>query len=580
MNSPRPWRALLASATVCCLLVAAQLAQAADATKKKFTFDTTETGSKIGEAVTQLPLLVRLHSGNFTFAQAKPDGADLHFFAADGKTPLASKIENFDAANELANVWVSLPKLTPNAKTDSIVLAWGNDKPAPADGKGLYDAAQVFVYHFGGTEGVKDATANANNARASSATVQAAGPIGAAAAFNGSQRVEIPASATLKLAAGGAFTFTAWVKPTAADDATLFSLGGADKGLSVVLAGGKPAARVGAKGPAVAGSAALKPAVWQHLAVVGSAGKATLYLDGVEVGSGALVLPDLAGEAVIGDGFKGELDEVTLAATNRSPAYVQALAASQMADSPLIALSDEAAEGEGVSYFAILIGSVTIDGWIVIGLLAVMAVVSVYVMVSKSLMLSAAKKANRAFLETFQSNPTDLLTPGHGGIAALEGDARFKPSSLYRLYRTGIAEMQLRADSQAQAGRPFRLTANGLSAIRSSLDATMLREGQRLNSGIVLLTIAISGGPFLGLLGTVVGVMITFAAIAAAGDVNVNAIAPGIAAALVATVAGLAVAIPALFGYNWLASQIKNVSSDLAVYLDEFVTKTAELHAD
>jgi biopolymer transport protein ExbB len=62
---------------------------------------------------------------------------------------------------------------------------------------------------------------------------------------------------------------------------------------------------------------------------------------------------------------------------------------------------------------------------------------------------------------------------------------------------------------------------------------------------MVMLTIAISGGPFLGLLGTVVGVMITFAAIAASGDVNVNAIAPGIAAALAATVAGLAVAIPA-----------------------------------
>jgi biopolymer transport protein ExbB len=97
---------------------------------------------------------------------------------------------------------------------------------------------------------------------------------------------------------------------------------------------------------------------------------------------------------------------------------------------------------------------------------------------------------------------------------------------------------------------------------------------------MVLLTIAISGGPFLGLLGTVVGVMITFAAIAAAGDVNVNAIAPGIAAALVATVAGLAVAIPALFGYNWLLTRIKNVGATLQVFGDELVTKVAEAYAD
>ncbi|MDP1791135.1 MAG: MotA/TolQ/ExbB proton channel family protein, partial [Methylibium sp.] len=120
------------------------------------------------------------------------------------------------------------------------------------------------------------------------------------------------------------------------------------------------------------------------------------------------------------------------------------------------------------------------------------------------------------------------------------------------------------------------LSGAALNAIRAAMDAAMVRENQRLNSQIVLLTIAISGGPFLGLLGTVVGVMITFAAIAAAGDVNVNAIAPGIAAALLATVAGLAVAIPALFGYNWLASKIKNISADMQIFVDEFVTLVAE----
>jgi biopolymer transport protein ExbB len=94
----------------------------------------------------------------------------------------------------------------------------------------------------------------------------------------------------------------------------------------------------------------------------------------------------------------------------------------------------------------------------------------------------------------------------------------------------------------------------------------------------VLLTIAISGGPFLGLLGTVVGVMITFAAIAASGDVNINAIAPGIAAALVATVAGLAVAIPALFGYNYLGSRIRDISADMRVFVDEYLGRIAEHH--
>jgi biopolymer transport protein ExbB len=60
----------------------------------------------------------------------------------------------------------------------------------------------------------------------------------------------------------------------------------------------------------------------------------------------------------------------------------------------------------------------------------------------------------------------------------------------------------------------------------------------------------------------------------------VNAIAPGIAAALAATVAGLVVAIPALFGYNYLVSRLKDVGSDMQVFIDEFVTKVAEYYGD
>jgi biopolymer transport protein ExbB len=95
---------------------------------------------------------------------------------------------------------------------------------------------------------------------------------------------------------------------------------------------------------------------------------------------------------------------------------------------------------------------------------------------------------------------------------------------------------------------------------------------------MVLLTIAVAGGPFIGLFGTVVGVMIVFAAIAASGDVNINAIAPGVAAALAATVMGLLVAIPSLFGYNYLMSKIKAATADMRVFADEFVTRLAEYY--
>jgi biopolymer transport protein ExbB len=564
---------------VALLLALPQLVHAEDwAHKKKWDLNTTASGTELKEEVAQFPLLIRLHSGNFPFAEAKPDGSDLRLFATDGKTPLKFHIEKFDVANELANVWVSLPKLAANSEKESIVFALGKPKAeAAADSKGTYDASQIFVFHLGEAEGIKDATANANNAKASTAKLVAAGPIGGAAGFDGASRIEIAASTSLKLTAASGFTFSAWIKPAGNDTAILYSQHEGAKSLVIGLAGGALYASFGSA--KVNAGLPVKPAIWQHVAVVAGAGKATLYLDGSEAGSGALTISDLAGEAMLGEKLIGEMDEISLAGSMRPAGYIKAQASSQSADTAMLSVAEtEGGSGE-VSYVSILLGAVTIDGWVVIGLLMVMAVVSFYVMITKAFMLAAASKANNVFLDVFKDKPAELLTPGHEETLKVAADPRLKNSSIYHLYSIGLREVKHRFDTQNSAGIAHNLSAAGLDAIRAALEASMVRENQRLNSGMVLLTIAISGGPFLGLLGTVVGVMITFAAIAAAGDVNVNAIAPGIAAALVATVAGLGVAIPALFGYNWLASQIKNVSADTQVFTDEFLTKSAEMHS-
>ena len=70
----------------------------------------------------------------------------------------------------------------------------------------------------------------------------------------------------------------------------------------------------------------------------------------------------------------------------------------------------------------------------------------------------------------------------------------------------------------------------------------------------------------------------TFAAIAATGDVNIAAIAPGMAAALLATVAGLGVAIPSLFGYNYLGAKAKDIIADMHVFADEFEARVNEYY--
>ena len=541
---------------------------------KKLTFDTTPEGADIKQSAGPVPVLVRLHSGNFTFAEAKPDGSDLRFLAADGKTPLKYHIESFDASNELGVAWVQVPKITGNAKTDSILMKWGNPKAESAgDAKATYDASQVFVYHFGGSEGVRDATGNGNHARESTAKPVANGPIGAGVAFEGKNRVEIAPSPSLKLTASAGFTVSAWVKP--AYDGIIYTQRDGSNLLAFVLEGGMPTLKV--EGATVKAKTPLKMGEWAHVAATAGGGKLKLYVNGVEAASASGNAPDLAGAAAIGEEFRGELDEVALSSVARSADYIRILAQAESADSPFLALADEAG-GESLSYMSILLGAVTIDGWVVIGILMVMAVISVAVMVGKAKFLHQAQKANRTFLARFRTESEALLTPDSGAPANLGAEKGIRHSSIYRLYTIGLDEMHHRFEAMKKRNQPVILSDASLNAIRASMDAGLVRENQRLNSQIVLLTIAISGGPFLGLLGTVVGVMITFAAIAAAGDVNVNSIAPGIAAALVATVAGLAVAIPALFGYNWLASQIKNVSSDMQIFVDEFVTRVAELY--
>jgi biopolymer transport protein ExbB len=209
-------------------------------------------------------------------------------------------------------------------------------------------------------------------------------------------------------------------------------------------------------------------------------------------------------------------------------------------------------------------------------------------MIGKSIFVVRTDNANQAFIAQFRkvADLTQLYqTPRSsidkaGKVRRQVAGGQFAGSSIYRIYHVGVDELQQRFQTYKERGQPLALTSQSIGAIKATIDAGLIKETHRLNKQMVLLTIAISGGPFLGLLGTVVGVMITFAAIAAAGDVNVNSIAPGIAAALVATVAGLAVAIPALFGYNYLASRIRNITTDMQVFADELITKFAENYSN
>jgi biopolymer transport protein ExbB/TolQ len=108
--------------------------------------------------------------------------------------------------------------------------------------------------------------------------------------------------------------------------------------------------------------------------------------------------------------------------------------------------------------------------------------------------------------------------------------------------------------------------------VKRSLERAVAQQSLRLESGLILLAIAVSGAPFLGLLGTVWGVMSAFSYVAMAQKADLVTMAPGVSAALITTVAGLLVAIPSMFGYNWLVHNLRVQTVELDNFAQELVS--------
>ncbi len=567
--------------------------------RKEITFDLSKTGADIAGSPADVPILVRLSLANFQyFADAKPDGSDFRFIASDDKTPLKFHIEKFDSQAQVALVWVQMPRLTGGVNTDKVFLYYGNKKstPSAADPAGTYDTNQVLVYHFGAPKGsAQDSTAYKTEPSVFNAEIDPTSLISSGVKFGGAQTLSVPANALVHFAPAKGFTLSAWVRFEAPQQGEAFLAQLADQSRQLVLgiSGSQAFARY-AGGPApvmVTQSGQLTANDWHHLAIRAGEGTLTLYVDGAEAGNSKIDAQDVGGPLTIGGSaangnfFTGQLDELEVSNVARAPEWLKAAASSQGMVAPLVVYGGDAQQegGGGQSYFATTLRNVTVDGWVIICILAVLFVASVLIMVFKAIYLSGVVRGNARFLKEFHeqaADPAALERRLEKSGAESEDGRRFANSLLWTLYHHGIKQTLQRFEGQAAgADRVRTLSAQSIEAIRATLDASVIRMTQRLNGQMVWLTIAIAGGPFLGLLGTVVGVMITFAAIAASGEVNINAIAPGTAAALVATVAGLGVAIPCLFGYNYLNTRIREIAADMRVFVDEFVTRIAETYS-
>ncbi|MBV9880928.1 MAG: MotA/TolQ/ExbB proton channel family protein [Gemmatirosa sp.] len=211
-----------------------------------------------------------------------------------------------------------------------------------------------------------------------------------------------------------------------------------------------------------------------------------------------------------------------------------------------------------------LITSGSLATKLVLALLAVLSLISWGVMIAKWVELRRVRQAGDAFLREFEH--------AHTLDAAETAANRAIVSPFTDVFRRALVFLsETRPALGATPDRSARLSGSQVEALRLLLDAETNAERDRLSRFVPWLATIGSVSPLIGLLGTVLGVISAFTGIAQKGSGNLGAVAPGVAEALVATAAALAVAIPAVFGYNLLANRLNRVDSELEGFGSELI---------
>src|ERR1700736_1183877 len=211
----------------------------------------------------------------------------------------------------------------------------------------------------------------------------------------------------------------------------------------------------------------------------------------------------------------------------------------------------------------------TIAGKLILLLLAIVSIFSWSVMITKLRVVQFARRQNARFLAAFRQDRQPLRL--------FEKNARFTGSPVFNVYRAGCEEMAFQLLGSPEVDDTFRarlgiadkISPAQMGAVNAAMERSVGETAIELESQMILLATAVSGSPFLGLLGTVWGVMDAFTGVAEAGSPNLTAMAPGVSGALITTVTALCVAIPAMFGYNFLVTSIRGI----IVEMDNFAAE-------
>lgn len=209
---------------------------------------------------------------------------------------------------------------------------------------------------------------------------------------------------------------------------------------------------------------------------------------------------------------------------------------------------------------------------VALGILVILSVLSWALIFQKYQQLKGLDQKTARFLQMFRSG-RGLADPN-----TLRAGASGTP--LVSVYAAGYREFE------AQVGGPNARPAAGLTgklknanAVGVGMQVAAGEEVRRLEKGMSTLATIASVSPFVGLFGTVWGVMDAFAGLGDAGTASLRAVAPGIAEALITTAAGLFAAIPALIAYNHYLHNIRSVASRMNEFAAEFVAKIETLYS-
>jgi biopolymer transport protein TolQ len=201
----------------------------------------------------------------------------------------------------------------------------------------------------------------------------------------------------------------------------------------------------------------------------------------------------------------------------------------------------------------------------VFAVLVVFSLVSWAIIVAKAVQLRRADAHSRRFLENFHKSKR------FSEVSATA--TRLHASPMVGIFQAGYAEIdaQMKAAGVSAEGGGYRLRS--LASLERTLQRAIHVEVAQLGRWTPFLATTAAATPFIGLFGTVWGIMVAFGDIGLTGSTSLDVVAPGIADALVNTAAGLAAAIPALIGYNYFASRLRR----LRVRMDDFALELLSL---